>query len=430
MKKKIIVSGGVPLSGTVTISGMKNAALPIIFATVLVKGACIIHNLPNVSDITISLDILKTLGAHVEYLNEHSVKIDTQDLTVQDISDEITRKMRASYYLLGVELGRFGNAKIGYPGGCDFGVRPIDQHVKCMEKLGANVEIEGHSIQASAKDGLNGSTIFFDIVTVGATINAILAATLADGMTTIENAAKEPHIVDLANFLNTCGADIKGAGTDIIKVRGVKQLSGCTYTIIPDMIEAGTYMVAAAAAGGDVTVCNLIPKHMDAVTAKLEEIGITVEEGDDSIRIIRPTNCSLRSCSVKTQPYPGFPTDMQPQFGALLCNADGESTIHEGVWSKRFKYTEELKRMGAYITIDGDGKIARISGGKGCLHGASVRSCDLRGGAAMIVAALAANGVTDIEDIHYIERGYDNIVEKFQKLGAKIDVVSIPDIEI
>lgn len=423
--EKIVVSGGTPLHGTVEIDGMKNAALPIIYATILVSGKCRIRNLPAVSDISVSLELISNLGASVRRIDPHTVDIDATGLRVRPVPAELSRKMRASCYLIGAELGRFGRALVGYPGGCDFGVRPIDQHIKGFEKLGAHVNVEGGNIDAVAPDGLSGANVFFDIVSVGATVNVILAATLAEGTTVIENPAREPHIVDLANFLNTCGADIKGAGTDTIKIRGVRELHGCTYTIIPDMIEAGTYMVAAAAAGGDVTVCNVIPKHMDSITAKLEEMGVTVEEGDDSIRIIRDPDVDLHPCNIKTLPYPGFPTDMQPQFGALLCQSSGVGMLYEGVWDNRFKYIDELKRMGADVEVTGKTAVFK---GRSKMTGASVRAVDLRGGAAMIIAALAVNGTTVIEDIHLIERGYDNIVGKLSDLGAQIKKIqtSVP----
>lgn len=420
--EKIIVSGGSPLYGTVEIDGMKNAALPVIYASILVCGKCRISNLPLVSDITGSLDLICSLGASVRRIDAHTVEIDTTGLRVRPVPPDLSRKMRASCYLVGAELGRFGRALVGYPGGCDFGVRPIDQHIKGFERLGATVTVENGNIDAVASDGLTGSSVFFDVVSVGATVNVILAAVLASGTTVIENPAKEPHIVDLANFLNTCGADIKGAGTDTIKIRGVESLHGCSYTIIPDMIEAGTYMTAVAAAGGDVTICGVIPKHMDSVTAKLEEMGVTVEEGDDYIRIVRDPDTQLRPCNIKTLPYPGFPTDMQPQFGALLCQANGVGMLYEGVWDNRFKYIEELKRMGADVEITGRTAVFR---GNSKMTAASVRAVDLRGGAAVVVAALAVTGVTTIDDIHLIERGYDNIIGKLTAIGADIKKVRV-----
>ncbi|MBO4356373.1 MAG: UDP-N-acetylglucosamine 1-carboxyvinyltransferase [Clostridia bacterium] len=420
--ERIIVSGGAPLYGTIDIDGMKNAALPVIFATVLVGGKCEIHNLPLVSDIEGALEIISELGAQVIRKDSHTVTVDTTNMTVSEANSDIAKKMRASYYLIGAELGRFGKANVSFPGGCDFGLRPIDQHIKGFLKLGANIHVESGNIEGEAPEGLKGSNVFFDIVSVGATVNIILAAVLAEGQTVIENAAREPHIVDLSNFLNMCGADIKGAGTDTIRIRGVESLHGCSYTIIPDMIEAGTYMTAVAAACGDVTLCNLIPKHMESVTAKLEEMGVTVIEYDDSIRIIRNTDQKLNPCNIKTMPYPGFPTDMQPQFGALLCYANGAGRINEAVWENRFKYIDELKRMGADISVSG--RIATVNG-KGSLTGASVRACDLRGGAAMVVAALAAEGITSIDDVHLIERGYDNIVGKLIGLGAQIKKMTV-----
>lgn len=420
---KIIISGGRPLYGEVEIDGMKNAALPIIFATILVRGKCQIRNLPAVSDISTSLEIIESLGAIIRRLGRHAVEIDTSGIRVRPVPSDLSRKMRASYYLIGAELGRFGRALVGYPGGCDFGVRPIDQHIRGFEKLGANVSVEGGYIDAKAEGGLVGTSVFFDIVTVGATLNVMLAAVLADGTTVIENAAREPHIVDLANFLNTCGADIKGAGTDTIKIKGVNELHGCSYTIIPDMIEAGTYMTAVAATGGDVEICNIIPRHMESVSAKLAEMGVTVIENDDSIRIVRDPDVPLRPCTIKTLPYPGFPTDMQPQFGALLCMASGAGTIKEGVWDNRFKYVDELKRMGASVEILG--KTAVITGDPSKMFGAAVRAVDLRGGAAMIVAALAVEGITEIDNVRLIERGYDDIVGKFSALGANIKKVTV-----
>lgn len=421
---QIVIEGGTPLYGQVEIDGMKNAALPIIFATILVRGKCRIGNLPAVSDISTSLELIESLGAIIRRIDANTVEIDTSGIRVRPVPSELSRKMRASYYLIGAELGRFGRALVGYPGGCDFGVRPIDQHVRGFEKLGAKVNVEGGYIDAVAPNGLSGANVFFDIVTVGATLNVMLAAALADGTTVIENAAREPHIVDLANFLNTCGADIKGAGTETIKIKGVNELHGCAYTIIPDMIEAGTYMAAVAVVGGDAQICNVIPKHMESVTAKLEEMGVTVIENDDSIRIVRDPDVPLRPCTVKTLPYPGFPTDMQPQFGALLCFADGAGVINESVWDSRFKYIDELRRMGASVEVNG--KSAIINGQISKMSGASVCAVDLRGGAAMIIAALCADGITRIENVHLIERGYDDIVGKLAGLGAHIKRITLP----
>ncbi|MBO5779002.1 MAG: UDP-N-acetylglucosamine 1-carboxyvinyltransferase [Clostridia bacterium] len=415
--EKILIRGGKPLYGTIEIDGMKNAALPILFATLLVPGKCRIDNLPAVRDIALTLEILKSVGAVVEKINDNCVEIDASNAKASLPDTELTRKMRASYYLLGAGLGRFGEAMVGYPGGCDFGKRPIDQHVKGFDALGASV-IEGEDSIITARvreNGLCGDNIFFDVVSVGATLNVMMAAVTANGQTVIENAAREPHIVDLANFLNTCGARISGAGTDTIKIKGVPELYGCTYAIIPDMIEAGTYMAAVAATGGQVKINNVIPKHLDSITAKLEEMGVSIEELDDAIVVTRHE--PLQHCNIKTLPYPGFPTDMQPQFCALFCLAEGVSRLTEGVWDNRFRYTEELRRMGADIQING--KTATITGGNP-LHGTSVRAVDLRGGAAMVIAGLVADGQTSIDDIHLIERGYDNLIGKLSAVGADI----------
>ncbi len=416
--EKILIRGGKPLYGTIEIDGMKNAALPIVFATLLVPGKCRIDNLPAVNDIALSLKILKNLGATVEMLGPNSVEIDASAVSPVLPPMVLTRKMRASHYLFGAELGRFGKANVGYPGGCRFGVRPIDQHIKGFETLGATVVHESDLITASAPEhGLSGDTIFFDVVSVGATLNVMMAAACTPGLTVIENAAREPHIVDLANFLNTCGCRISGAGTDTIKIKGVpvSELHGCSYMIIPDMIEAGTYMAAVAATGGQVKINNVIPKHLESITAKLEEMGVSVEEEDDAVIVTRTE--PLQKCNIKTLPYPGFPTDMQPQFCALFCLAQGMCRLTEGVWDNRFRYTDELRRLGADITING--KTAYVNGGAP-LRGTSVRSVDLRGGAAMVIAGLTAEGETIIEDIHLIERGYDNLVGKLQGVGADI----------
>ena len=417
--EKILIRGGKPLYGTIEIDGMKNAALPIVFATLIIPGKCRIDNLPAVNDIALSLKILENLGADVTMLGPNSVEIDATDLTPVLPPMDLTRKMRASYYLLGAELARFGKAIVGYPGGCDFGVRPIDQHIKGFEALGAHVihSEDGLIVANAPSRGLYGDSIFFDVVSVGATLNVMMAAVCAPGLTVIENAAREPHIVDLANFLNTCGARISGAGTDTIKIKGVdlSELHGCSYTIIPDMIEAGTYMAAVAATGGQVTINNVIPKHLESITAKLEEMGVSVEEQDDAVIVTRTE--PLQKCNIKTLPYPGFPTDMQPQFCALFCLAQGVCRLTEGVWDNRFRYTDELRRLGADISING--KTATVNGGAP-LRGTSVRSVDLRGGAAMVIAGLAASGETIIEDIHLIERGYDNLVGKLHAVGADI----------
>lgn len=419
--EKIVINGGIPLRGTIEIGGMKNGALPIIFASLLVDGRCIIENVPAISDVYISLDILQQMGASVRMLDKNTVELDTQNIKGGSAPIELVRKLRASYYLLGSELGRFGKAYVGYPGGCDFGVRPIDQHIKGFEALGAKVTLEGGYIKADAAEGLVGTNVFFDEVTVGGTMNIMLAAVKAPGVTVIENAAREPHIVDLANFLNTCGARIRGAGTDSIKIRGVENLHGCTYAIIPDMIEAGTYMMAAAATGGTLRINNVIPKHLESITAKLEEMGVDVVEDDDYV--IVSASKKLRKINVKTLPYPGFPTDMQPQVAVLMCLANGVSFLNDSIFD-RFKYVEQLQRMGASIKIDS--KTAIIEGGIP-LSGAQVSAVDLRAGAAMVIAGLAIDGKTEIDHIERIERGYDDIVGKLRAVGADIKKVSIPD---
>lgn len=421
---KIVICGKKPLYGTIDISGMKNAALPILFATVLVGGKFVLENLPDVNDINLTLEILSLLGAPCTRKG-NVTEIDTTHLDERaEIPLSIVKKMRASYYLVGAELGRYGKAHVGYPGGCDFGTRPIDQHLKSFRALGAAAEVNGGYIEAEAKDGLFGCRIFFDVVSVGATVNAMLAAARAEGLTVIENAAREPHIVDLANFLNTCGAHITGAGTDVIKIRGEKALHGCSYDIIPDMIEAGTYMTAVAAAGGRVTLRGIIPKHLESVTAKLLEMGVTVNLDDDSVEVIRDPDKKLSRIMVKAVPYPGFPTDMQPQICALVCGAAGTSYISEGVWNARFRYVEELIRMGAHILVEG--QTAIVEGGVP-LKGTQVSATDLRGGAAMVIAALAAEGITVIDKIELIERGYDDLVGKLAGVGADIRRVSFPD---
>ena len=421
--QKYVIHGGKPLSGTVSISGAKNAAVAIIPAALLVDGVCRIENIPQISDVTLILRILQELGAGVHLVNRHTVEIDSRHIASFRVPDQLSRKMRASYYLIGSLLGRFGRAMVSMPGGCDLGTRPIDLHLKSFQALGAEVSVESGYVHATAPNGrLHGAGIYMDQASVGATMNAMLAAVRADGTTTIENAAKEPHIVDLANFLNTMGADIAGAGTDVIRVRGVKSLHGGAYSIIPDQIEAGTYLAAVTAAGGDVVIQNVIPKHLDCITAKLEEMGVQVEEYGDSVRVVR--RGALRRTNIKTMPYPGFPTDMQPQIAACLCLAEGTSVINEGIWENRYRYVSEFRRLGAHIQVDG--KIAVIEGVER-LTGASLRACDLRAGAAMVVAGLAAEGTTEIGCIHYIERGYEKLVEKLQGLGADIRVVDVPE---
>ena len=415
---RYIIHGGTTLNGEVEISGAKNAAVAIIPAALLVQGVCRIENIPQISDTDTLLTILAELGARVSYLNKSTIEIDCTNARYQDAPYDLMRKIRASYYLIGSMLGRFGSAKTTMPGGCNFGVRPIDQHIKGMRALGAEINVRGGYVYADAKDGrLHGARIYLDKVSVGATMNIMIAGVLAEGRTVIENAAREPHIVDLANFLNSMGADIRGAGTDTIKINGVDALHGGTYTIIPDQIEAGTYMVAAAATGGEVLVTNIIPKHMEGISAKLREAGAFVEEYEEAILVKGPA--VLRRINLKTMPYPGFPTDMQPQFGVLMCLADGTSVITEGIYDNRFKYVNELRKMGAEIQVDG--RVAVIEGGRR-LTGAMVHACDLRAGAAMVIAGMVASGVTEIDDIHYIERGYERFVEKLNALGAEIEV--------
>ena len=419
---KYIVHGGKPLFGEVEISGAKNAAVAIIPAAILVDGVCRIENIPQISDVTAILKILEQLGASIRSINRHTVEIDSRHIHTTRTSYELSRKLRASYYLIGALLGRFGRAEVAMPGGCNFGgVRPIDQHVKGFSALGAGVTTEGGYINAIVESGrLTGANIYLDVVSVGATMNIMMAAALAQGDTVIENCAKEPHIVDLANFLNSMGADIRGAGTDTIKIRGVERLSGGSYAIIPDQIEAGTYMVAAAATGGDVLIQNVIPKHLESITDKLRKAGAEVEEFDDSIRVRRTG--PILPVNVKTMPHPGFPTDMQPQMTAMLTMAQGTSIVTEGVWDNRMRYTDELKRMGAKIQVDG--KVAVVEGVPS-LSGAPVKATDLRAGAALLIAGLMAQGTTYIEDIHYIERGYENIVDKLVALGADIEKIDV-----
>ncbi len=422
---KYVIQGGKPLFGEISISGAKNAAVAIIPATLLVDGVCRIENIPQISDVTLILNILQDLGADVRTVNRTTVDIDCSRIHNARVPEELARKIRASYYLIGALLSRFGSAEVPPPGGCDLGGRPIDQHIKGFVAMGAEVDVKGGYIHARAKGGrLTGTTVYMDIVSVGATMNIMLAATLAEGLTIIENAAKEPHIVDLANFLNSMGADIMGAGTDVIKIRGVDRLGGGTYSIIPDQIEAGTYMAATAAAGGEVLIKNVIPKHLECITAKLVEMGVDVEERDDAV-LVRRTKPLTRT-NVKTLPYPGFPTDMQPQIAAVLCLARGTSVVTEGVWDNRYRYVDEFRRMGAQIQVDG--KVAVIEGVEK-LTGARLRACDLRAGAAMIIAALAAQGTSEIGSIHHIERGYEDIVRKLSGVGADIRVVVTPDEE-
>lgn len=416
--EKLVITGGTPLKGKVTISGAKNAAVAILPAALLINGTCTINNLPNISDVKIYCEILETLGAKITWNSTNEITIDSRNITTTEAPLDLTSKFRASYYLLGSLLSRKGSATVGMPGGCKLGARPIDQHIKGFEALGATVDIGQGKIVAKAKK-LKGNSIYMDITSVGATINVMLASVLADGITIIDNAAKEPHIVDVANFLNTMGANIKGAGTDTIKVTGVKELKGnSTYSIVPDQIEAGTFMVAAVASKGDILLKNCITKHLEAITAKICEVGGTVEDYGDSMRVY----CNKRPSKaiIKTLPYPGFPTDMQSQMGVILSIADGTSIINESIWESRFQYTEELNKMGAKITAQG--KTAFFEGVKE-LTGAPVYASDLRAGAALIVAGIIAKGTTDIYNVEYIDRGYENIEQKFKNLGAKIERV-------
>ena len=416
---KFVIKGGTRLKGDVTISGAKNAAVAILPATLLVNGICTIENLPNISDVKIFCEILSTLGAKITWNTPNEITIDTRNIDCTNAPLEMTSKFRASYYLLGALLGRCGCAEVGIPGGCNLGARPIDQHIKGFEALGAKVDVGQGKISAKAKK-LVGTSIYMDIVSVGATINIMLASVLAEGTTTIDNAAKEPHIVDVANFLNSMGADIRGAGTDIIKINGVKELmkSG-SYSVVPDQIETGTFMLAAVASKGDILIKNCIPEHLDCVTAKILEIGGCVEDLGDSIRVY----CNRRpsTATVKTLPYPGFPTDLQPQMGVVLSIADGTSIINESIWESRFQYTNELNKMGAKITAQG--KSAFFEGVKE-LSGSPVYATDLRAGSALIIAGIIAKGETQVFNIEHIDRGYENIEQKFRNLGANIQRVS------
>lgn len=419
--EKYVIEGGNRLYGEVTVSGAKNAAVAILPATILAKGPCVIENIPNISDVSLTIKILSEMGARIRVLNKSTLEIDTTNITCSEVPYEKARQMRASYYFLGALLGRFHQSRVSLPGGCDLGVRPIDQHIKCFKALGAEYAVEFGMVELHA-DRLIGAHIYFDLVTVGGTINAMLASVLAEGQTIIENAAKEPHVVDVANFLNSMGADIIGAGTDVIKIRGVQSLHPTSYAIIPDQIEAGTYMVAAAATRGDVLIRNVIPKHLESITSKLDKIGVTVMEYDDSIRVIGDK--PFVKTNVKAIPYPGFPTDMQPQITVLLCLAEGTSIVTESIFDNRFRYVDELRRLGADISVDS--RVAIVEGIRK-FTAAPVKATDLRAGAALVIAALCAEGTTEIEDIYHIERGYENIEGKLRALGANIRKITTPD---
>lgn len=416
-----IIKGGKPLQGEVVISGAKNAALGILAASIMSDGNVVVDNLPCVRDINVLLQAIEQIGAKVEEVDCHTVKINGSFIDSVVIDYGFIRKIRASYYLLGALLGKYKKAKVALPGGCNIGSRPIDQHIKGFEALGATVKIEHGMIEATA-DKLVGSHIYLDVVSVGATINIMLAACMAEGTTILENTAKEPHVVDVANFLNSMGANIKGAGTDIIRIKGVESLHPTEYSIIPDQIEAGTFMLAAAATKGDVIIKNVIPKHLDAITAKLLEMGATVEELDDAVRVIGPEK--LGSTHVKTLPYPGFPTDMQPQTAAALAVSSGTSIVTESIFENRFKYVDELSRMGASIKVEGN---SAIIDGVDNLTGAIVRAPDLRAGAALVIAGLVAEGYTHVEQIENIERGYENFEKKLQGLNADIEKINCDD---
>ena len=416
---KLIINGGTRLKGEVVISGAKNAAVALIPATILIDGICTITNVPNISDVKITCKILEELGAIITWNGKNEITVDTRNISSSVAPLDMTSKFRASYYLIGALLGRKKEAVVGLPGGCNLGARPIDQHIKGFESLGAKVEVSQGKVSASAKK-LVGTSIYMDMVSVGATINVMLASVLAKGTTTIENAAKEPHIVDVANFLNTMGADIRGAGTDVIKINGVDKLHGnATYSVVPDQIEAGTFMLAAVATKGDLVIKNCIPEHLDCLTAKILEMGANVESDGDSVHVW--TNKRPNKANIKTMPYPGFPTDLQPQIGVCLSLANGTSIIKEGIWESRFQYTAELNKMGAKITDQG--KSAIFEGVKE-LYGAPVEATDLRAGAALIIAAIAANGETSLTNLVHIDRGYENIEEKFRKIGANIQRVT------
>ncbi len=416
--EQYVIKGGIPLVGEVEIAGAKNAALPILSAAIMSDETVTLENLPDVNDINVLIEAVEKIGARVQRVDRHTVKINGSTIRNCAVDYDSIKKIRASYYLLGALLGKYNEAEVPLPGGCNIGSRPIDQHLKGFRAIGADVSISHGTIIAKC-DNMHGAHVFLDVVSVGATINIMMAASRAPGRTIIENAAKEPHVVDAANFLNSMGADIKGAGTDVIRIHGVQRFHGCTYSIVPDMIEAGTYMLAAAATRGDVVVKNVIPKHLEAITAKLSEIGCEVEEGEDSLRVV--ASKPLQRTQVKTLPYPGFPTDMQPQIGAVLSLANGTSIVTESIFESRFKYVDELSRMGANIKVEGN---TAIIVGTGQLTGARVSSPDLRAGAALVIAGLAAEGFTIVDDIVYIQRGYEDFDGKLKALGAEIEKVN------
>ncbi|MGL4450431.1 MAG: UDP-N-acetylglucosamine 1-carboxyvinyltransferase [Sarcina sp.] len=418
--KKLIVRGGNPLKGFVEINGAKNAAVAILPAAIMAsKGKCTIDNVPDIADVHCLERIIKSLGCEVEKTGTNTIVIDSENLSNTNACTEDVRRMRASYYFIGALLARFKKARVELPGGCPIGARPIDQHIKGFEALGAAVEVSDTAVDIKA-DKLVGTNIFFDVVSVGATINVMIAATLAEGTTILENVAREPHVVDVANFLNTMGANIKGAGTDVIRIKGVTELKGCNYSVVPDQIEAGTFMIAAAATKGDVTLTNIIPKHLESISAKLLEMGVKIEEGDDTVRVY--VDSPLRGIKIKTAPYPGFPTDVQQPMAALLTTVNGESAIVESIWENRHKHADELNKMGANIEVEG--RKAIIYGVEG-LKGAEVEATDLRAGAAMVIAGLMAEGDTIIGNIAHIDRGYPHIEDKFNNLGADIRRIDV-----
>ncbi len=419
--EQYILKGGKALEGEVTIGGAKNAALGILSAAIMTDDTVLVGNLPDIGDINVLLQAIEEIGATVERIDKHTVKINGSKVDSLSIDYEFIRKIRASYYLLGALLGKYKRAQVALPGGCNIGSRPIDQHIKGFEAMGAEVKIEHGMIQAEAKE-LKGSHIYLDCASVGATINIMLAASMAEGLTIIENSAKEPHVVDVANFLNSMGANIKGAGTDVIRIKGVEKLNGCEYSIIPDQIEAGTFMIAAAATKGNVLIKNVIPKHLEAITAKLIEIGASVEEFDDAVRV--SANKRLGHTNVKTLPYPGYPTDMQPQIAAALITSEGTSIVTETVFENRLRYVDELSRMGASIKVEGNTAI--IVGVEG-ITGAIVSAPDLRAGAALVIAGLTAEGFTIVEQVEYIEIGYENFEQKMQSIGAVMAKIDVED---